>query len=138
MLVKNYYSEINCALSGNSATITDITNGTTTITLFGCETNSIKLRYGSGSTVPTINDYKLENEIGYSKATVVQTNDSTSVSAFITNTGNNTIYIRELAISCQVRSSSSIPKEAIFSRTVLDETLELLPGDMVAINTQFA
>ena len=138
MLVKNYYSEISCALSGNSAKVTDITNGTETITLFGCETNSIKLRYGSGSTAPTLNDYKLENEIGAVRGTVVQTNESTSVTAFITNAGNNTIYIRELAVSAQIRSSSSIPKEAIFSRTVLDETIELLPGDMVAINTQFA
>ena len=138
MLVKNYYSEISCALSGNSAKVTDITNGTETITLFSCEANSIKLRYGSGSTVPTINDYKLENEIGAVRATVVQTNESTSVNAFITNTGTDAIYIRELAVSAQIRSSSSIAKEAIFSRTVLDETIELLPGDMVAINTQFA
>ena len=138
MLVKNYYSEIACALSGNSAKVTDITNGMLTVTLFGSENNGIKLRYGSGATAPTINDYKLENEIGAVRATVVQTNESTSVTAFITNAGNNTIYIRELAVSAQIKSSSSLAKEVIFSRTVLDETIELLPGDMVAINTQFA
>lgn len=138
MLVKNYYSEISCALSGNGATIIDITGGQSRATMFACEANSIKLRYGSGSTAPTINDYRLETEIGATSATVVQTNESTSVRAFITNTGSDTIYIRELAVSGQVRSSASLAKDTIFSRTVLDETIELLPGDMIAINTQFA
>lgn len=139
MLVKNYYSIINSAFSGSQRVVKEIESGKDEKPngFIAVNDSSILLRYGSGDTAASVDDYKLNEEIGTVKGTIVQTENSTSVIGVIANTGSESIMIKELGISVNIKVLSS-SYTVLFSRTVLDAPIELLPGDIISINTQFA
>ena len=141
MLVKNYYSIINSAFSGNSVTVKEVNNGSATVAAVGFvarNNNSILIRYGSGDTPASVDDYKLDAEIARVNGTIVQTETSTSVIGFIANRGTENVIIKEIGISVNIKVTATTYAEILFSRTVLEEPIELLPGDIISINTQFA
>ena len=140
MLVKNYYSVINNAFSSNSVTVKEIEQGrdvSANVGFVARNNNSILIRYGSGDRAESVDDYKLAEEIGTAKGTTVQTENSISVNGFIINSGSETVIIKEIGISVEIKVTGTTYATILFSRTVLNESIELLPGDMVAINTQF-
>ena len=139
MLVKNYYSIINSAFSGTQRTVKEIQSGREELPngFIARNNDSILIRYGSGDTAASVDDYKLSEEIGTVKGTIAQTETSTSVIGFIANSGSETVIIKEIGISVDLKVLAS-NYVILFSRTVLDEPIELLPGDIIAINTQFA
>ena len=139
MLVKNYYSVINSAFSGKLTKIKEIANGREESIngLVARNEDSVLLRYGSGDTAASVDDYKLSEEIATVRGTVVQTETSVSVIGVIVNTGSERIVIKELGISEDIKVYADY-YNVLFSRTVLDEPIELLPGDIISINTQFA
>ena len=139
MLVKNYYSIINSAFSGSQRTVKEIQSGREELPngFIARNSDSILIRYGSGDTAASVDDYKLSEEIGTVKGTIAQTETSTSVIGFIANSGSETVIIKEIGISVDLKVLAS-NYVVLFSRTVLDKPIELLPGDIIAINTQFA
>lgn len=141
MLVKNYYSVINSAFSSNSMPVKEIAQGRDILANVGFvarNNNSILIRYGSGDKAASVDDYKLAEEIGTAKGTVVQTDSAISIIGYITNSGRETVIIKEIGISVEIKVTATTYDVILFSRTVLDEPIELLPGDIIAINTQFA
>ena len=140
MLVKNYYSVISSAFGSDSASVKEIVQGRDLAAAVGFDAknnNSILIRYGSGDRAASVDDYKLSEEIGTVKGTIAQTETSTSVIGFIANSGRETLIIKEIGISVDIKVLAS-NYVVLFSRTVLDEPIELLPGDIISINTQFA
>ena len=106
MLVKNYYSVINNAFSSNSVTVKEIEQGrdvSANVGFVARNNNSILIRYGSGDRAESVDDYKLAEEIGTAKGTTVQTENSISVKGFIINSGSETVIIKEIGISVEIK-----------------------------------
>jgi len=111
--------------------------------------------FGTGNATPTENDYVLavdptqpiseENpstEIDYTNVTfsiyaqkkVEEGKAITSFSITIYNRKEETLNIKEVALSKRISTSSSATHTIIFGRGVLNETLSIAPSDMKTIN----
>lgn len=89
--------------------------------------------FGTGTTPPSIDDYKLSGEVVSTitcTAAVTKTADDAGVTYqglyTITNTGNNDVTIGEVAIICAIRSTYGW--DMLLERTVLDEPLTIPAG----------
>lgn len=87
--------------------------------------------FGNGDAAPTIDDFVLSGDVipisTYSVSiTHTVANDKTTISAVytITNTGENAMTIKEIALICGGSSSS----QYLIERTVLDTPVTIEPG----------
>ena len=170
MLLRNFYNQLTTQLTGINGTIANglkNPNGTlnssdrasstsdlvtmplvTAFTAFSGVKGSYSARYicvGSGSTPPTVDDYKLEN--------LIKTVSGDSVKASLDGNGNcvllvnikNTdsgkpIVINEVGLVGKCYYSSSGYVDCLIERTVLDEPLTLGPGEsgFISYKVRFA
>ena len=94
------------------------------------------VRFGSGTTAPTKNDYTIENPISYSSyemnvPTALLTNDSADwfeYSASYVIVANTDITISEIGLYAAVRYSQTFPS-VLIDRTLLDAPVTLAAGE---------
>ena len=134
MLLKNYFSYDALLFGKTNGEITDLTGQkSTSSSLLNLKQ---KCLVGSGNRAAKVDDYALEAEIeGMNTTFNVNVSDSgTKIVNTISNLTNDTVTISEVGIACYPNQMVGY----LMTRTVLDEPVVLEPGDVVAIETQFA
>ena len=147
MLTKNFYALMRTALGKTSSTVTSIENTTVTVSMsstnwygvFG-NMNSYEesgyqyVRFGSGTTPATVNDYTLESQIN-SDITVANPNKVTTeqTDSYILWTvtfgvkASVETTISEIGLIAKAYLSSG-PVSTLVDRTVLDEPITIPAG----------
>ena len=149
MLTKNFYALMRTALGKTSSTITNIENTTGTVSMssstsnwYGVfssmnyyETNGTQyVRFGSGTTPATVNDYKLESLIDSgitvaqpSKVTTEQTDSYILWTVTFGVSASAEITISEIGLISKARLPSG-ETNTLVDRTVLDTPITIPAG----------
>ena len=145
MFLKNYYTAIRTLFTGLQIYCT-YTNGNGSnlsptdapsvlricdaLSAVSNSTSGSAVVVGSGTTPPSVTDYKLESQIttvsgnaSYQRVTVGAT-DTFTVVATITNTGTESITISEVGL--QIKATNN--KNYMIERTLLESPITIAPG----------
>lgn len=105
----------------------------------------VSVVFGSGTTAPTINDYRIESSVESSISKVQSayqqingTNYTESIhTIMVTNTSANSITISEVATYYQFYQASSSITKTMLERWLLDTPATIASGDTKAIKVHF-
>ncbi len=147
MLTKNFYALMRTALGKTSSTVTSIENTTVTVSMnstnwygvfgnmnFYGENGYQYVRFGSGTTPATVNDYTLESQINSditvtnpNKVTTEQTDSYISWTATFGVKASVEITISEIGLIAKAYLSSGAVTTLV-DRTVLDTPITIPAG----------
>lgn len=145
MVTRNFVKSINSVFGGSSAptysgidfnnasgTIKSIINGYgTTLLSPNGSTIQATLSIGSGTTSPSIDDYKLENMIDIRPKMINRVSDKTGytiITATFTNEMGESFTVSEVGLSQGIYGG----KNFLLAREVFD-TIDLAPGETITV-----
>ena len=149
MIPRNFIKMINSALGSSSYSGKDINNAdasqyrntissyVTEFTTSSVATSSGTLSIGSGTTLPSINDYKLENMIDIRPKMInflLDANGYTLITATFTNETEETLSVSEVGLFHITKGTSmSSPVYIVLLAREVFNTIDLTPGETITV-----
>ena len=149
MVTRNFIKMINSVLGSSSYSGKDINNADASqcrndissyikeFTTSSVATSSGTLSIGSGTTLPSINDYKLENMIDIRPKMInflLDANGYTLITATFTNETEETLSVSEVGLFHITKGNSmSSPVYIVLLAREVFNTINLAPGETITV-----